>query len=765
MKRIGLLAVIVMLLASLSASAVLVEDVRVKARGPREIDPESVLAYVSLTKGSDFTHQAVSQDVKNLQKSNRFSFVDVVWERTAGGLILTYEVTEKPRVRKIRVTGSSVFGNPKLRELLELNVGDFVDDSELGTTARRIQEEYRKKLYPFATMKWDIVEDPATGLADVNIFIDEGDCAGIGLVEFEGNTVFTAKELRKGMKQKKRTLLSLINGSGVYDPGELAMDLGSLKQMYLDKGYLDARIGTPQISQGKKNQIVITIPIFEGQQYYTGSITLTGVSIFPENQVFEQINLEPGVPADAGAIRAASGRVQDYYGRRGYIGTRVDVQQAANPITGVSDLVFSVNEGVLAYIRDIQITGNTRTKDKVIRRELSVVPGAVMDTVKIRTSESRLRNLGFFSFVGSDYATTDERGYYDLTFDVEEKRTGQFMVGAGFSSIDSLVGFVELGQGNFDLLGWPNFTGGGQKAKIRATLGTERKDYELSFTEPWFLDRKLSLGINLFQNESEYYSDDYDQKNTGGDISLTKPLTSFDRLIFVYSLQEVDVFNIADDASDLIKAEEGAKTQSSFGIDLLHDTRNNPFVPTRGNRTRTGFSVSGGPLGADIDMYKLTLKTSQYWPLWMGHVLSFRGETSVVDSYGDSDEVRIFDRLFLGGARTLRGFDYREVGPVDNAENQEPIGGNTLLFGSLEYEIPIWSKVRFAVFYDIGMVYEDAYSIDGLESTGDYNSDYGIGLRLDIPGFPLRLDYAWPMETGEYNDSSGKFSFMIGYVL
>ena len=754
--------------AVIGSFAVKVEDVRVESSDNRVIDIESVMAYISIRPGDEFTHQAVTQDIKNLKKSNRFSFVDVVRDNSMDGIVVKYVVTEKPRIRKLRISGADGLGNRKVRKNLELQVGDYVDDATVGMKCKKVIEEYHKALYPFVKVTWSVDVDEEANLADITLMIKEGTHSVVGRIDFEGNTIFTTKELKDAMQQRVRRWYSWITGSGVYDPDLLATDLNSIRTLYLNKGYLDVKTDDPVITQIEGEMIAITIPIYEGRVYQNGQITLVGVTIFPEDIISSLIQMKTGAVASVADMKAASTRSQQYYGRRGYIETRVRIDRQANPATGVADIIFTVKEGHLAYIRNISISGNTRTKDKVIRRELAVYPGEVMNEVKIQTSEKRLQNLGYFSFVNSSYESTKRANYYDLTFDVEEKRTGQFMVGAGFSSIDQLIGFVEVGQGNFDLLGWPRFTGGGQKVKLRATFGTQRQDYEFSFVEPWFLDRKLSLGFDLFRNDSQYYSDEYEQLNTGGSLSLTKPLTSYDRVTLAYSLQQIKVFNVDTNASEDILKEEGSTLQSMMGLSLLHDTRDSVFVATKGNRTKTGVEVSGGPLGADVDMYRLTSKTTQHVPIWFSHVISLRGEMSVVDAYGQSDDVRIFDRLYLGGPRSLRGFKYREVGPVD--DNDEPIGGKTMIFGSFDYDIPVWSKLRLASFYDAGMVYTDSYSFDANDKTGEYNSDVGVGIRIDIPGFPLRLDYAWPLETGRENADrdgflGGRFSFLIGYVL
>ena len=377
----------------------------------------------------------------------------------------------------------------------------------------------------------------------------------------------------------------------------------------------------------------------------------------------------------------------------------------------------------------------------------------------MRASEARLRNTGFFDYVNSTPRPTPKADHYDVVYEVNEQRTGQFVVGAGFSSIDDVIGFVEVQQGNFDLGAFPRFTGGGQKLKARFTLGTSRRDWQLSFVEPWFLDRKLSLGLDLFQHDRRFLSDEYDQRNTGGSITLGKKLIGPLRGNLKYTLQEIEVDNIDETASDLIKIEEGSRSKSSVTPEIIYDTRDNVFIPTRGNRSELATTVAGGPFGGETDLYEVAIRSSQYWPLMWDHVLSLRVRAASVEEYNDADRVPIFDRLFLGGARSLRGFKFREVGPKD--ETGEPIGGKSSGFASLEYTVPLIEKIRWAGFYDAGFVNVDAWDF----SFSDYNSDVGTGLRLDIPGFPLQLDYAWPLEADEVNDSSsGRFNFLIGYL-
>ncbi|HMO50902.1 MAG TPA: outer membrane protein assembly factor BamA [Kiritimatiellia bacterium] len=757
------LMVVVLFAGWCTGFAQTVSEIRVQARDLSPIDPAAVMGFVSINTGDAISRDALSRDVRAMERSGRFSFVAADIETTPGGIAVVYTVELKPRIRRLVVDGARYLSNRKVRDLLEVGAGDPVDDALLATRAQAVREHYRKKYFPFADLSWTITRDPETGTADVVIRVDEGRRAKVKKVTFEGNDHVASRTLRRVMKQRSRHMFSWITGSGTYNPDDLAADLTLLRRVYLGEGYLDVKIGQPVIQEVGRDRIVINIPLEEGPQYILGDISISGITLFDPPAVRAVITNRPGDVASSDALQGMTRTIRDYYGSRGYIETIVsyqldpDLQVTAQDPRPVVDVGLSVREGQLAYIRAIRFRGNTKTRDKVLRREVTVFPGEVMNEVKLRTSENRLRNLGFFSSVAAVPEPTPDPERYDAVFEVVEQNTGQFMVGAGFSSIDNLIGFVELQQGNFDVANWPP-VGGGQKLRLRGTAGTKRNDIELSLTEPWFLDRRLSLGGTLFRRDSRFLSDDYRQRNTGLNITLGVPVARFTRLNLIYGLEEISVYDVDEDASQRIQDEEGDRIKSSFTTELIFDTRDNVFIPTRGLRAMVSAMVAGGPLQGETDIYRFDAMASHFWPLWFDHVFNLRFWTATVDYYGDSERVPIFDRLFLGGARTLRGFKFRQVGPKD--EQGEPVGGSTMWSASAEYTIPVVRQVRFATFYDIGMVYEKAFDIDWNE----YNSDVGIGIRFDIPGFPLRFDYAWPLETDEFNDrSSGRFQFSIGY--
>ena len=749
--------------------AVPVNDIRIVPRGPVPVSAEQVRGQISARVGQELDRGALSEDLRALQKSSIYSFAEVRLEQAAdGGVILTFHVQGRPVIRTLTVSGADYIGNKKVRNLMEIGSGDRADDAVLGEKSQKVREHYRKEYFPDAKVTWTF--HPVAGhpdMTDVDIQVTEGRRAVVRKIRFTGNRHIPARELRKVMAQKQSTWLSWMTSAGMYDPGVLVADREVLRKVFMDKGYLGATVGEPQIAYVNRKKIDITFPVHEGPVYTLAAWRIEGMQSFAERDVVRGVVVNTGAVATLEGLTRGAQNIRDYYGSRGYIKTLVDPRITLDTNRAAAAVMYHVQEGPLAYIQNIEIRGNAQTQDKVIRREIGVAPGEVYNDVKIRASENRLRNLNYFSFVNSYPEDTVVSNRFNLVFDLEEQRTGQFMVGAGFSSIDNVLGYVELTQGNFDLFGWPRFTGGGQRLRLRAQIGDSRSDLELSLIEPWFLNRRLSLGLDLFRRDARYLSDDYDQISTGGSFTLGKPLyTIFHRVNWIYGLENIDIRNVETNASDLIKAEGGGRLKSYGTMELIRDTRNNTFVATRGFRGSVSATLAGGPFGADEDTYQFQLRASQYIPLWFDHVLNLRGWTSVIHEYGDSERVPIFDRLFAGGPRTVRAFRYRKVGPKD--QNNEALGGRSVATATAEYTLPVVDKIRFAVFYDAGIVWQGVYEKDNDPDSvavgdGIFCDGYGLGVRFDFPGFPIQLDYAWPINTDDYQSDSGRFSFTIGY--
>ncbi len=778
------LAALALFSTCIAAGASIIKEVKVKSLDVEVQNEEFVLSRVSVKPGDPVDQQAISRDVEALLGMGRFSYVNAEITPGTDGHTLTYTVAVKPILgQAVKVEGAEAMGARRVEKWLDTRIGEPVDESVMAVRCRKVIEEYNKRFYPYANVVPTIDINKATGFAFVTVKVDEGPRASLRRINFEGSTYkppgrfwrvvagLTGWEkksdqsvppvvLTDAVKDQLWHIFSFITKRGQYDPQMLELNRNIFTTIYQDNGYLDVSISEPEVNAYKPNRLEASFTITEGSQYRIGNTSTRGISLFPEADITALIKLAPGSIASMGAIRGTASAIQAYYQTRGYLRSSVTPILSAHPTEPIVDVEFAVTEGRLVNIRYIDIRGNTTTKDSVIRREILVYPGQVYDQVRVRRSEHILQNLGFFSNVTSYPRETLDPVKDDLVFEVVEQKTGQFLVGAGYSSIDALIGFVELSQGNLDIMGWPYFTGGGQKIRMRAQLGTERTDYEISFVEPWFLGRKLSLGVDLYDTTQKYLSDYYNQERLGGAITLGQPLRGFfQRADLRYSLENISIFDISTNAVQRIKDEEGNRMASSLRLTFTHDTRDSVFVPTRGNKTTVAGQISGGPLGFDTDVYGFEAESTTYVPLWLRHVLSLRLWAAVVEEYGSSEDVPLFDRLYLGGARTLRGFKYRYAGPY---EEGEPIGGKTAAMACAEYTIPIpaLKVVRFAAFYELGNVWLDAYDFD----FANYCSDAGIGLRLDIPGFPVRLDYAWPLEiSGDVERTSARFNFLLGY--
>jgi outer membrane protein insertion porin family len=454
-------------------------------------------------------------------------------------------------------------------------------------------------------------------------------------------------------------------------------------------------------------------------------------------------------------VREDSKRVADAYGAGGYVDLQVTPKGVPVGHNAV-DVQYTIEEGSPSFVQRINIVGNTRTKDKVIRREVLIAPGDIFNSVRVETTKKRLDNLGYFSKVETYPEETGVTSRKDLTIQVDEKRTGSLNFGAGFSTVDNLVGFIEMTQGNFDLLNWPNFTGGGQKFRTRIQYGTSRKDFILSLVEPYFLDRRLSLGGQIFYTEADYISDNYSQRQYGFSVDTRKAIGPFTAVSLQYRLDSTELFNIAPGASALIKLESGAVWKSQITPAVQFDTRDNPFLSRRGTRVAFTPFIAGGFLGGDTQIYGFTLEAAHFIHLWKDSILQFNGAIATVEPWGEGNFVHIYDRLFLGGSNDLRGFDYHDVSPRDF--NGEPLGGQSSARFTVEYTVPIIEKARFAVFYDTGFVNIPSWDFNANHLV----SDVGIGLRLDLPIGPIRIDYGIPIQKDVYG-GDGKFNFNVGY--
>jgi outer membrane protein insertion porin family len=735
----------------------IVRSIDVRYSGPALVSRERILAQIRTKVGQPYNSQVVEQDIRSLYTTGAIINVRIFAEPEPDGVKVIVAVQSRSVVRELEIEGAERISAKAIRKKIKLRINAMVNEEELEKARQEIVEMYQGRGFTDIDVKFRVDPlDETRGLSRVVYTINEGAKGAVRSIQFEGNNAFSDRVLRKQMKTRGKTLLAMIDKTGRLDENQLKQDMDSVREWYQDHGYVDVEVKEVR-KEREKGPLLITVIIAEGIQYHVGRLSISGFKSTSEEKIRNLLKMKEGTVYSPKALREDAKALNDAYGTGGYVDLQISPTGSPGG-AGVINVQYKIEEGNRSFVERINIVGNTRTKDKVIRREVLITPGDIFNTVRVDATKKRLENLGYFSKVETYPEETGVAGRKDLTIQVEEKRTGSLSFGGGFSTVDNLVAFAELSQGNFDIKDWPGFTGAGQKFRLRIQGGTQRQDYLVSLTEPWFLDRRLALSGSAFYSEANYLSAVYNQRNYGISTEIRKPLNMFTYVTLGYRLEELEIFDVSLGASPAILKERGARLRSEVLSSIVFDRRDNPNLTRRGQRVSLSPYVAGGVLGGDTQIYGFDLEGSQYFHFPWDTILLLNGEAATVDKWGNGDEVPIFDRLFLGGANNLRGFAFRDVGPRDI--NGEPTGGQTLARATLEYTFPILpEKARGAIFYDTGFVNADPYDF----STDRLASDWGIGLRLLLPIGPLRIDYAFPIQKGGLKTDGGRFNFNVGY--
>ena len=733
---------------------VTINSIDVQYVGPETVAKDRVLANMRTKVGAPYSETTVEDDIRALYATGKIQNVRIFGEPRGNGVHVQVILATRALVTEIEIDGAQSFKARTLRDKIKFKVPSPTDAEKLEEGRQNIIDFYQRKGFTGIDVQLQVKTDESRGTARAIYTINEGEKGAIRTIRFEGNTRYSDRVLRRQMKTKAKTIISFFDKSGRLDQAQLQQDLDSVREFYQNHGYIDVTI--PEVRQERSDRgVQLVIHLNEGTQYHVGKLTFQGQEVAKEDGLRALAKMKEGSIYTPKGLKDDIKAINDGYGAGGFVD--VDILPQGTPAgPGLVDLTYIINEGSRSFLERVNIAGNTRTKDKVLRREIAILPGDIFNTVRVDTSKARLENLGYFEKVDTYPEETGIPGRKDLLVQVQEKRTGALNFGAGFSTIESLLGFVELTQGNFDLLNYPTFTGAGQKFRARIQYGTKQQSYLLSLAEPYFLGQRLSVGGELFFREAKFLSAIYNQRNYGFDIDVRKPLSPFASISLDYRLEEIDIFDVSLTASDLIFAEAGNRLKSEVSTTVLYDTRDSVFLTRRGHRVVFTPHIAGGFLGGNTQTYGFDLEGSQYFLFPYDIILTLNAEVGVVDNWGSGTRVPIFDRLFLGGANDLRGFNFRDVGPKD--KNGEPLGGGTLARATIEVTVPIIPRIRGAVFYDTGYVNAGAYEF----GTVHLVSDVGVGLRLDLPIGPLKVDYGIPLQK-DNNSNGGKIQFSVGY--
>ncbi len=743
-------------LLGLTVSAAQIDRVDVTTTTGAAFPRDVVMANINSLPGTEFNPDTLSQDIERLYGTGYVDDVEAqVTEVSDGRLAITFVVAPVPRVREIVIQGNVNIKEKAVRRALKVEAGELLNRRQVAEDATAVRNLYEEKSYYDTSVTAYERPVPETGEVDLVIDIQETPRYKVGNVAFTGNILFSDRKLRDVMRTR-HTFWSRFFAAGFYNEDEFELDRLRLAQFYAEQGYLDFRVTDVEKTISANGKwISLVIHVYEGEPYSVDEIRIEGNRLFGEAELREVIKLAAGSTYDSVREAADCRAIEQKYRPLGYIdmGCRpvLDKDTEAHTV----DITYQVQEGVASRIRDIYISGNRVTKDEVIRRELRVLPGDLADANRIEASRIILHNLQYFDTVSIAPRSTEEEGLKDVDVTVSEKRTGQMLIGAGISSEDAIVGTFEISQNNFDIAGWPHFTGGGQRLRLRLQVGTERDEFLLSFIEPWWLDRRLRLETNAFRTNRD--QEEYDQTNTGIDVSVTWLWREFWRQSLGYRIQQVSLDNFADDASAELLAEEGDYTSSTLLYSLSRDTRNYYANPTQGSRFQLNLELQGEAAGAYSNIYKLGVEMAKWYALNERTVLRLDGEIGVVDDLS-GDPVAIFDRFFAGGSGSFRGFDRREISPVD--ANNDPVGGKSLLLGTVELTYAFTDVIRGSLFTDFGNVWKGAYDWD----PADINVSVGVGLQFDLAIGPIRLDYGFPVVTQQdHLDTGGRLHFNLGY--
>lgn len=752
---------------------------------------------IRLKVGDPYSRAALDADVKRLYETGRVtSSIEAYPEAMPGGVRIVFKVHELARVVDVEYRGLESYNERELAERgMRIHKPIERDGFHQYTTyqeyraeldARAIVEMLREKGKFFAEVEHEAV--PVPDGVKVVFHVREGPTVRVDDIVFKGNASIEGDELRKYMKTQP-TFLYIVR-SGFFERAALEEDVERIAAHYRDRGYLDARAFVEDLRfNPERDRVTVVIRVIEGERYTVRNIEIKGTTLYMPERIEKELELREGKPFSGRAIDADMNAIQKLYMDRGYILTRVRFSWVLVPDRPAIDLTFTVEEGVEVTIEKIRFEGNVKTRDDVIRRDLSLFPGEPFSAEQMDESKGRLGRRGYYKDLRVSFEPGTTNHTRDLVIRVEEAQTGQIMVGGGISTSTGFFGRFVFIQRNFDIADVPTswediangnfFVGGGQTLVVQLEPGAQRSRYRLSFVEPYFLPELIPFPLQ-FKVSLSYYDSviarTYEEERLEAAAGLGYRLSRDSIVELTYRITHTSIFDISFDApADVIEVAGDSVVSAvalAYSIDKNRIDQN--FTAYAGWGANIELEVAGGPFGGDFDFMRIEANanwqtTLFYWPGFSKHVLGFRANAGWVNEYGRSDFVPIFERFYAGGTRSVRGFEFRSVGPQ---ADDEPIGGEVRAVGGVEYGFPIipgfdetyapqWRGdfLRGVIFCDVGNVEEtiDDFTID------DFRVGVGAGLRVRIPIFPapVALDFGFAVREKDFDDPE-IFSISIG---
>ena len=717
----------------------------VKIEGNKRVDTSTLLFYIKTRKGEALSRKQIGKDIEKIYDLGQFKDIRVETRQGSEGLEVVFIVEEIPSIGNVMLYGNKEIEDGDIHEIIGFKRGEAFQAHMMTDAKEKINSLYNEKGFFFATV--DVVSKISErNLMNIHVRVREGEKVGIKNIRFSGNKNFSDGDLSDQIETKAETWISFLDESGLYKKDTLKLDVFRLEGYYQDHGYIRVRVQDPKIDIDRESkEINISIPIDEGLQYRVGKVTSKEDDIVTEDEVLKALKMKMRDVYSISKLRTGVMNIGDLYSERGYAYADVNPITKINESSRTVDVNIEVDRGRKVYVGEITVIGNTRTLDNVIRREFRLKEGELFDSVKLKRSKQRINNLQFFEDVKIDTRRGKEPDLVEIITTVTERQTGSINVGAGFSSNENLIFNAGISQNNF--------MGTGRRVVFSTNLSSRRSDYNLSLTDPRLFDTELSGGVDAFNTETNFWS--YMAKRTGGGLRIGKSLSEYDWLGLNYNYADTEISDVKVPTTYL---KNETRTTSRISPSFIRDTRDNFMNPSSGSRHVVRLDLAG--LGG-TKFHKASYEGSYYWPIIGKLVGMVHGEIAWADGYA-ADSLPAFERYYMGGPRSLRGYQIRNVGPKDSLGN--PLGGNQSLLLNLELQYPFTKGLRGFAFYDRGQLYGGGDDTSTTSTTWDLakmRDSIGAGVRFLSPFGPVGMAYGVKLDkaTGE---TAGEFHFSAG---
>jgi outer membrane protein insertion porin family len=722
---------------------------KVSVEGNKRIETDAIRRVIKTEEGNIYSSKNLSDDLRAIYAMGYFDDARVESDNTPDGKIVNFKVKEKPTIRVILIKGNRIYEDEKIRGILNIKTGSILNFVMINKNVERIEGLYKEKNYHNIKVEYKIHEFD-NNQADLEFIISEGSKALIKNIIFEGNQAYSSSKLKKLMSTSEKNIFSWVSSAGDLNREDLNQDIAKLAAFYQNNGFIQAKVGDPKI-EIQESSIDIKIKIEEGPQFTVGKVVITGDLIFSEEKLIGKIMINKEKFYNRKILQSDVLALTDLYSDEGYAYADIvpGIDQDRDKMS--VNINFVINKGKQVYFEEILISGNSKTRDKVIRRELLVYEEELHSGAKLKKSMRNLHRLDYFENIKVDTLKGSSDDKMVLKIDVTEKPTGAFSFGAGYSSVEKVFGMASISQ--------RNLFGRGQVLALKAMLGSVSNKYTLSFTEPWLFDIPLSAGFDLYSWDYDY--DTFDKDSKGGGVRFSYPVYEFTRLYLTYALDIADIRNIEKDAPDTIKEMAGNNVSSSITTALKYDSRDKIFNPTEGAEHTLSIQYAG--LGGDIGFTKYIFETGWFIPLFKGTVGSIHAKTGYL-SQNSGQKLPSYERFNLGGINSLRGFEWEDLSP--KKKNSEGIltnvGGNKFVQFNFEYLFPLIKEVGVmgVLFFDTGDVYDNDESINFAK----LRESVGGGIRWYSPMGPMRIEYGYILDPVKNESKGGKWEFTVGTV-